>query len=121
MKFENISVEELVAELKPPEPETVKPSPLPTKEYHVVDPETGQVIGTIDAPLAFCVGVGCPGAAGKRNPMGFVNPLNRDKDPRELWLHEHCFRPTRQWWDSTWHGLVVTKEGVALPWRQDSE
>ena len=114
MKFESRSIEEVKAELQP-KPQVQRVA-LETKEYHVVDPETGQVVGTIDAPLSFCNIAGCPASAGKRNPFGFINPLNKKLERRDLWVHEHCLHPTKAWWDGAWHRLVLPVEGVTMPW-----
>ena len=117
MEFEKkMTVEELRRELDIPEPPQPTASPLPTKEYHVVDPDTGQVVGTIDAPLAFCDPLSCEAAASKRNPMGFINPLDNTKDVRDLWVHQWCMRPTLAWWQATWDSMVLSN-GTRLPWQ----
>lgn len=117
MDFEEVSIETILAQDKPEQATTSRKPSFVTKEYHVIDPDTGQLVGTIDAPLDFCNPLSCEYSKGKRNPMGYVNPLNKRVERRDLWVHEHCLRPTLAWWDGNWHRLVLPVEGVKLPWQ----
>jgi hypothetical protein len=114
MQFEDVGIDEALKFTKTDEGKTQVR--LETKEYQVVDPDTGQVVGIIDAPLTFCPGPPCNASVGKKHPHGFINALSQTKDPRELWVHQHCLRPSIYWWRNRWRSMVVRSEGITYPW-----
>lgn len=90
---------------------------LEVKTFDVVDPDTGEVVGHIDAPLTYCDPLSCPHKAGRKHPMGFINPLDARKDPRTLWVHEACMLPTVYWWRAQWKSMVYG--GPNMVWDGD--
>jgi len=82
---------------------------IQVREYTVIDSETGERVGIIDAPLDFCPFLGCEHSVGSKHPAGFIR-ING------LQVHHDCGRPTRRWWDATFKDLVKVDNGVKLPW-----
>ena len=113
MEFEDVSIEALTVTQTTEGKTHVR---LETKEYLVVDPDTGMTVGTIDAPLAFCPGPPCPAGYGSKHPMAFHNPLSQSKDPRELWVHSHCMLPSIYWWRNRWKSMVLPANASTFPW-----
>lgn len=118
MKIEPVKLDELFPERQEtPAQETQTVSvEIPVKTFDVVDPDTGEVVGHIDAPLDYCELLACPHKKGKKHPMGFINPLNSAEDPRTLWVHEACMKPTQIWWAGQWRSMVYG--GKQMPWEQ---
>lgn len=116
MEFERVDdLSQLFPERKPEPPKQApREITLETKEFHVVDPDTGEVVGYIDAPLTYCELLSCQHKVGKKHPMGFINPLDSRKDRRTLWVHEACLLPTRIWWAGQWRSMV--RDGKVMPW-----
>jgi hypothetical protein len=119
MKFESVSIDEVRQKIEAPRKEVhTEQVELEVKTFHVVDPESGEVVGYIDAPITYCDTLQCPQKVGKKHPMGFINPLDSRTDPRTLWVHQHCMLPTRQWWRSQWRSMVYG--GKPMLWDTDA-
>jgi hypothetical protein len=118
MEFKEVSIETVKEQLgsnKVPRKEVhTEAVELDVKTYDVVDPATGQVVGHIDAPLSYCDPLTCAQKAGRKHPMGFINPLNAREDPRTLWVHAACMMPTQPWWRSQWRSMVY--DSPRMPW-----
>jgi hypothetical protein len=121
MEFEEVNPYTALAEVskgkKPPVKAQAEALTLDVKTFDVVDPDTGEVVGHIDAPIDYCDLLECPARTGLKHPMGFINPLDSKRDPRTLWVHGGCMKPTRAWWASQWRSMVYG--GKLMPW--DSE
>lgn len=89
---------------------------MEVKTYDVVDPASGEVVGHIDAPLDYCDLLTCVKKQGLKHPMGFINPLDSAVDPRTLFVHAACMKPTQAWWRSQWRSMVY---GQQMPWDTD--
>lgn len=119
MEFKEVSIETVKQQLgsnKVPrkEVQTVA-TELDVKTYKVVDPDTDEVVGYIDAPLDYCDLLECPQRTGLKHPMGFINPLDAREDPRTLWVHGGCMKPTQAWWRSQWRSMVYGGR-KPMPW-----
>lgn len=120
VEFKEVSIESVKEQLgdnKTPRKVThTEAKELDVKTFDVVDPDTGEVVGHIDAPLDYCDLLECPGKTGLKHPMGFINPLDAKTDPRTLWVHSGCMKPTQAWWAGQWRSMVYG--GKDMPWDQ---
>lgn len=118
MKFEEVNPYDVLVEKKKAAAKAqTEAAELDVKTFKVVDPDTDEVVGYIDAPLDYCNLLECPAKTGLKHPMGFINPLDPRQDPRTLWVHGGCMKPTRAWWAGQWKSMVYG--GKEMPW--DSE
>jgi hypothetical protein len=93
----------------------VEDKPVPTHRLYVIElhesdiEETGfydnrKIIGYIDEPTVFCPGLNCNEGTGK-DPLRYYR-----KEDTNLWVHAGCGLPTKAWWNSMLHDLMVPIE-----------
>ena len=84
------------------------------KYWNVVDPETGEVIGTISYPSHFCPGISCEAGRSQKHPFAFRNQ-------GLTCVHMHCGKPTEAYASVTYRDTIHFKESYSLPWEMNTD
>ena len=66
--------------------------------------DKSQAVGYIEEPTVFCKGVGCTEGTGK-DPLRYYR-----KEGTKLWVHAGCGLPTKAWWTSMLHDVMIPME-----------